>query len=529
MPLNYVNVILDLMTGAGNPVLGGSAILVPSAQLTDTADNLLVTQAPISAVFVGSLPVVKLLATDNGALAPSGWAWTISFSTVPGNPAPWSFFLPASQMSFTATNASPAVFTVTDTAYPDGTGVQLSGGSLPAGFTAGTTYYVVNASGDTFQLASTPGGNALASTSTGSGTVAITWVYLSSLAPVSSGTAFQGYLPLPSGTPAAGQVPVATGTGEASAWSSRVAPLVIALTDGATISLDADDGNVFTVTLGGNRTLANPTNPSDGQLICLRVTQDGTGYKTLAYGSAYVFGSLAAPVLSAAAGAVDLLFFQYSAAAGKWTLVLFAPGAAPVWFTGSGQTPSGHWYGSLVTDDITVLPNAGISSSASMFMDNNAGQVWEFFNNSSGQLAIYDKIGNSQVFTITPDGQMELSPVGDVNLSPGGGLRCYSWANFLAGMQLQRVQKSASYGISSSQDYIVGVDTSGGAYTMTLPDVTYSGQTYIIKDETGHAATNHITVATSSGQTIDGAASATISTNYGVLRVYSNGGNWSVW
>lgn len=45
---------------------------------------------------------------------------------------------------------------------------------------------------------------------------------LSSLSPVSSGTAFQAYMPLPSGTPSAGEVPMATGSAEASAWAAGV-------------------------------------------------------------------------------------------------------------------------------------------------------------------------------------------------------------------------------------------------------------------------------------------------------------------
>jgi hypothetical protein len=73
--------------------------------------------------------------------------------------------------SFTATSASPAVFTATGSAYTTGQTVELTGSSLPAGFSAGTIYYVVNPSTDTFQLAATEGGTGIASTSTGSGTV----------------------------------------------------------------------------------------------------------------------------------------------------------------------------------------------------------------------------------------------------------------------------------------------------------------------------------------------------------------------
>ena len=81
----------------------------------------------------------------------------------------------ASSFTFTATSASPAVFTATSLASPpsNGTAVQLFGTSLPTGFSVATTYYVVNSTQTTFQLALTPGGTGVNSTSTGSGTAGV--------------------------------------------------------------------------------------------------------------------------------------------------------------------------------------------------------------------------------------------------------------------------------------------------------------------------------------------------------------------
>ena len=121
---NMVTLILDAVDGTATPVGTGTAVLVPSAQLTDTADDLLVLQAPVSVPLLRGLsPSVKLLATDNANLSPSGWAWTISFLQVPGNPAAFAFFLPASPFSFTATSATPCVFTAAGSAYANGAGV----------------------------------------------------------------------------------------------------------------------------------------------------------------------------------------------------------------------------------------------------------------------------------------------------------------------------------------------------------------------------------------------------------------------
>ena len=94
---------------------------------------------------------------------------------------------------------------------------------------------------------------------------------------------------------------------------------VIPLTDAATIAVDASLGNLFTVTLGGNRTLGAPTNPKLGQMIVFRITQDGTGGRTLAYNAIYRFSTdIPSPTLSTGIGKTDYLGFIYNLAANKW-------------------------------------------------------------------------------------------------------------------------------------------------------------------------------------------------------------------
>ena len=84
-----------------------------------------------------------------------------------------------------------------------------------------------------------------------------------------------------------------------------------ALTDGTNIAVDASLSNNFRVTLGGNRTLDNPTNLKDGMVLNIKVKQDGTGTRTLAFGSKYKWPGGSVPPLSPAAGAVDLICAQY--------------------------------------------------------------------------------------------------------------------------------------------------------------------------------------------------------------------------
>ena len=82
---------------------------------------------------------------------------------------------------------------------------------------------------------------------------------------------------------------------------------LVTLTDGANISVNLNTGQNFTVTLGGNRTLDNPTNCVAGQVGSIFITQDGTGSRTLAYGSSWDFIGGEAPVLSTDAAARDRL------------------------------------------------------------------------------------------------------------------------------------------------------------------------------------------------------------------------------
>jgi hypothetical protein len=81
----------------------------------------------------------------------------------------WNASFGVSGSVFTVTIASPAVLTF-GYAQANNTAVQLTtSGALPTGLIPGTTYYVVNASGNTCNLSATPGGSAITTTGTQSG------------------------------------------------------------------------------------------------------------------------------------------------------------------------------------------------------------------------------------------------------------------------------------------------------------------------------------------------------------------------
>ena len=82
---------------------------------------------------------------------------------------------------------------------------------------------------------------------------------------------------------------------------------VVTLTDGANIIPDFASSNNFIVTLGGNRTLNNPTGVTTGQSGVIFVKQDGTGSRTLGIHSHYHFAGGTAPTFTTTANAVDVI------------------------------------------------------------------------------------------------------------------------------------------------------------------------------------------------------------------------------
>lgn len=82
----------------------------------------------------------------------------------------------------------------------------------------------------------------------------------------------------------------------------------VALTPGATVSVDASQSNNFTLTPAQSFTLSNPTNLLAGQTLNFWITQDSVGSRVLTLGSDYQAASGAATiVLSTAPSTKDLV------------------------------------------------------------------------------------------------------------------------------------------------------------------------------------------------------------------------------
>lgn len=103
---------------------------------------------------------------------------------------------------------------------------------------------------------------------------------------------------------------------------------VAAVTFNATLPTDASLGNHFRTTLTSDFTLANPTNPTDGQRIVWELIQNATGGWVMTLGSKWALGTdiTAATLTTPTASKRDFLTAIYNSTADKWYITGFVKG-----------------------------------------------------------------------------------------------------------------------------------------------------------------------------------------------------------
>ena len=181
-----------------------------------------------------------------------------------------------------------------------------------------------------------------------------------------------------------------------------------------------------------------------------------------------------------------------------------------------------------------VVIQAGGSTGNLMEFQSTAGNVFANFT-SGGLFRGPTGTAGAPTFSFTQDGSTGFyRPSGVANtvrFSTAANDRMQIDTNrttFMHGMQFKRTAATLNYTIATN-DYLIAYTALAAPRTVTLPTaVGVENQQYIIKDESGNAGTNNITVATTSSQTIDGASTKVINSNYGSYTFYSDGANWFV-
>jgi hypothetical protein len=137
-----------------------------------------------------------------------------------------------------------------------------------------------------------------------------------------TGTALNGVFNSPTlGTPIVNHF-TSTGTTVPSVADRALAPTVVTLTDvpGGTIAVNAPSAQVFHMILGttaGNRTLAAPTNATEGQVIIFRTKQNTNNTGTIVYNAIYRFGQAGTPTLGTQS-TYNYSAFRYNGVDTKW-------------------------------------------------------------------------------------------------------------------------------------------------------------------------------------------------------------------
>ena len=127
--------------------------------------------------------------------------------------------------------------------------------------------------------------------------------------------------------------------------------------------------------------------------------------------------------------------------------------------------------------------------------------------------------------------QIATSSVGGGNSDAGykldvQGTGRYTSQLLTAGIQSAFVSKTGAY-TATSTDEVISADATSAAFQITLPTASgRTGQTYTIKRINSGA--NAVTIGTTSSQTIDGASTYSLSTQYKYVTIVSNGSNWLI-
>ncbi len=290
MTASYTSRLRLVKQGDGdNPNTWGTVLNDGMISLVDDAI------AGYTTVELGAAATVTLSAVDGASDVPRN-AFIELKGSVGGSHNTISMIIPAQSKGYVINNKVSANTTASDIVKiktASGTGYTVPFGAIGLVICDGTSVFATNTKGQGFGTA--------ASADVGTGTTNVPDVSIADAryvrSSVTANTTVRGDFVVEAGS-------LKVGT------SARAYNPITTLTDAASIAVDFALGNNFLVTIGGNRTLAAPTNAVAGQTGQIYVIQDSTGSRTLSYNSVYQFVSGAAPTLSTGAADVDILVYS---------------------------------------------------------------------------------------------------------------------------------------------------------------------------------------------------------------------------
>lgn len=130
----------------------------------------------------------------------------------------------------------------------------------------------------------------------------------------------------------------------------------------------------------------------------------------------------------------------------------------------------------------------------------------------------------------TPQGALQDAGTGTTNqVYTSNGSAALGSFQTLSIIPISITAVSTSPYVVLNTDYYLSVNT-GSARTINLPNAPSTGRGFVIKDTSGTANTNNITVTTVGGVvTIDGSTSYVINQSYGAINLIFNGTSYEVY
>lgn len=167
-----------------------------------------------------------------------------------------------------------------------------------------------------------------------------------------------------------------------------------------------------------------------------------------------------------------------------------------------------------LTGDVTATSNGTVT------IANNAVTQAKLASNSVGSAQIIDgNVGTNELANnaVTPaKADLSLGWVHAGALTANGG------------MFMKTVVSNVDFTFGATETVVLITDTAAQR-TVTLPALSgNTGRILIIKDASGAAATNNITIDGNGAETIDGTATKVINANYGSLTLVGDVGGWSI-
>lgn len=180
--------------------------------------------------------------------------------------------------------------------------------------------------------------------------------------------------------------------------------------------------------------------------------------------------------------------------------------------------------GGALDDSLVTISDAGLLTMTvnSIKMQNQQGiEFWEQNGNGSNYLKIRAAAAMTDTLTFTlPDAD---GSNGQAILTDGSGNLSFGSPGSYVGV----ASKTTTYTATTSDDLILA-DTSGGAWTLTLPTaVGNDGKRFWIK-YTDNNIQYALTVDGNGTETIEGALTTTLNTEGEVLHIASDGANWRI-